>query len=70
MTTEVFVGAGVWASAGKEGDWVDLKEIKPASKPGYVGLKVGYGNVGLLPAEAKKLGDQLYELASKIEARK
>jgi hypothetical protein len=67
--TEVFVGAGVWASAGKEGEWIDLKEIKPEGKAGYVSIKVGYGSAGLKPAEARKLSEQLYEMATSVETR-
>lgn len=66
--TEVFVAAGVWASSGKDGCWIEIKEIKPAGKPSYIGMSSTYG-AGLKPSEAKQLADQLYELANKAEAR-
>lgn len=71
MTTEVFLAAGVWASAGEGGRWIDLKEIKPAGKSGHVGLKVDgtYPTASLKPCEAKKLADQLYDLAKRVEER-
>lgn len=69
MTTEVFMASGVWASAGKEAKWIDLKEIKAVGETGHVGIKIGYDAAGLRPAEAKKLADQLYEMASRAETR-
>lgn len=69
MSTEVFVSTGVWASAGEKKQWITLREIKSAAKLGHVSLSINYDVVGLSPCEAKKLADQLYELANKAEAR-